>query len=797
MRVSRRTRERGQALFAVVVTAALVLAIGSAVIGIASINTERARNTRLDEQLAQAARSGLAQGRFLLWERYTAWVPGVLPPGFPPHGNLAYARQYLDTQMATATVGAQQLLAGTTIDLATLVLSPGAVGGMNAQGDRVWVRVTAERTDPDDRTTLVLLRSIATSWNPALGDRASRLAAGLPADQRVSETVLRYGGPLFNGFDFALLANAINCTFCHAQMDNSHRMYNTDPLKYGTFDRIKVASLESLEMRSNQQVQSRIAGTLYVQGSVVDQNGTPLTPNGSGNVWGSNGLRTVAFDSSGKIQENTNSNPVNRVTSTAFADSHKDGSGNYDTPFGNFYKQYPTDPALQIDGVVPDKFPPVVADENNNRHVDDTEWTDHITNGGFSGTVGGGVARVVLPKDGSTKYNHSRLPIGNGASGSPENGTIPTGGTSSQSVILVGTYNNPITIDGKVAIDGDLIISGYVKGTGQLLVRGNIYIEGDLRYADGADVNNKRTFGVAQDGTENAVAYAAGGTILHGSFLWGQGMSGYSNYQVTGEGNEQGSNVSWGVGMPMNQLGWWNRAEWTKSLPNYNNGLQQPTNGSTGTPNLGYEPGYTPRFYTMRESGTVWLLGPNDNHRDLWGTPFKWTQDSNLPTGGYWNGDGRLDFYNPQGSKKLSQMGSDQPGAYTTLALLPKFISESNLRSLQRNSETDRRSAAASSPWASGSNAPWETATSGNRKYKLDGLFYTNNAMLFMARASGNDNSGAGQIEFNGSVVAADTGILAPSGLFLNYDYRTKAFLQIEDKTEVEIYTVMEREGIN
>jgi hypothetical protein len=276
-------------------------------------------------------------------------------------------------------------------------------------------------------------------------------------------------------------------------------------------------------------------------------------------------------------------------------------------------------------------------------------------------------------------------------------------------------------------------------------------------------------------------------------------MNGYSNYPVTGQGDEQGANVNWQVGMPMNQLGWWNRAEWTRSMPNYNTGLFQPTNGATGDTNPGYEAGYTPRFYTMREAGEVWLLGPNKNHTDLWGTPYKWTTDPSLPTGGFWNGDGKLNFYSPTGSKKLSQMGADQPGAYTTLALLPKFISESNLRDLQRNSETDRRAASANTPWnhASGANAPWESATSGNRKYKLDGLFYTHNAMLFMSKATGADNSGAGQIEFNGSVVAADTGILAPNGLYLNYDYRTKNFLQIEDRTQVELFVVLEREGVN
>ena len=71
--------------------------------------------------------------------------------------------------------------------------------------------------------------------------------------------------PPWDGLDFALLANNVNCIMCHTEVDSAQRVYNQDPSLYGTFDRTRVGSIESFQFRNNPD--SEIAGTLYIGGS--------------------------------------------------------------------------------------------------------------------------------------------------------------------------------------------------------------------------------------------------------------------------------------------------------------------------------------------------------------------------------------------------------------------------------------------------------------------------------------------------------------------------------------------------
>lgn len=795
-------RERGQALFLVLVAAMLVMLIGTAIVQVAQLNQQRAKSNRTDEQLLNAARVGFAQAKYGLWNQYLKSTVGSKASGDP--GNLTNARAYLD---GFSTLGpwpaTANLPAGATIQVfPDLVLSKGSIGGMSATGQSMWVRVTAERQDSAAGTsTFVKLRSVATVWDPATATRAARQTAGLPADQRVVETIVRYGGAEFDGFRFALLANAVNCTFCHADIDNASRVHNHDPTQAGTFDRVRVATLETLEMRTG--ANSYVAGTLYVQGFMVNSQGTEITTSHAA-FTNSNGLKAAQVDSNGKIVEDATVNgsgnfangPEARLTKENFTQGATNGAGEPVNQYDNIYQNYPADPTKQVDGPLPDKFPPVVSDTNDNRKIDDSEWTAHVSSFGSAtdpAVITGGTARLLFDNTANEKYSGNNLPT----SGSD---TIPPV-TTGKSAILVGTDTNPIEINGKVAFDGDVVISGTIKGSGQILARGNIYIQGDLKYADGTDASGNRTFGVADDGTKNVVAYAAGGMIIHGQYLMGD----RNNWKKQDGEGLNGTKTSYG-GWALQETAWWNRTELTKAMPFFDAAKNRPTldpgvGGSLANPtnaaNPAYIPGYKPRFYTFAEhdhpgdKGKIWIYGYGSDYNAWDGGITNWDN-----TRGYWQGDGNANVYGE--SQKLedlmntmdtrgdgtlnglkNNMANGSSSAYDTLAMDPKdgWIDQDVFRDIQINSDADR------------------LANRGRTAFQLDGLFYTSNAMIFAARGQNRD-SGNSRIEFNGSVVAADTGILSGGGLKLNYDVRTRAYLNIEDNSEVELYTVIEREGI-
>ena len=166
----------------------------------------------------------------------------------------------------------------------------------------------------------------------------------------------------FAGFRFAILAKNINCIMCHANVDNAARYYNTDPSLEGTFDRARVASLESLMLRTS-SAESRIAGTLYTRGLVTNDLGVPITDLSPSNK----GLDAWEMDSEGKILEPLN---VVKMANT---------TGSPLPSYGNLYLDYPSDPSQMTDGALPSTFPSAIPDFNNNRQVDHAEF-DEVAN---------------------------------------------------------------------------------------------------------------------------------------------------------------------------------------------------------------------------------------------------------------------------------------------------------------------------------------------------------------------------------------------------------------------------------
>lgn len=69
-----------------------------------------------------------------------------------------------------------------------------------------------------------------------------------------------------------------------------------------------------------------------------------------------------------------------------------------------------------------------------------------------------------------------------------ENGTIKQGGTTivdntlEGNVVLIGTDDNPIEIDGPVVVTGDVLIKGVVKGQGTIFSGRNTHVIGNITY---------------------------------------------------------------------------------------------------------------------------------------------------------------------------------------------------------------------------------------------------------------------------------------------------------------------------
>ncbi len=636
---------------------------------------------------------------------------------------------------------------------------------------------------------------------------------------------LRVSGARFTGFQFAVLANNINCILCHAEFHQNDLLLNNDPTQYGNFDRVKIASLESLLIRKT-EADSRVAGTTYTRGRVYNKDGTLLDAAGIA----SSDLRGWGFsDQNGKIVQD----PANGAMSeTGLSNATVDSEGQLHQ-FANLYLDYPTEKEDMTDGELPLNFPSPFPDDNGDRKVNPEEFEKYVisANGSINfelppeeagGTITAGVAYGV--PSGAT-YTGTSLPT---ASDAGTLAQLANEGAYEGNLILVGTDDDPIVIENKVAINGDLVIKGQIKGRGQLMVSGNVYVVGDVTYADAAG-----EFGEAADGTENAFALEAGGNILMGdyvtiraknnykavstgpntyndvvdTYVW-QGkfirvdtansnatMSsgkttavGYFDAAVADAGAPTGTTQTWTYtsggkthtvyekpeGMfsfTTSELMLFNRMERQKAAP--------PGNADYNA--TYYIPGYTPRYYKLRDGAPIY------QYRVTGSTSASLKEHA-------------VNYLSP-GVETLSESPADPTyigSNATVLSLSPQanWITESTLRQIWFEDEQWRQTQANPDPADPDRyRVPW----------RFDGLLYTNNCIFGVTR--GNTRHGSrtyGMMIVRGAIVCADLGMLVADsghtaeykpdgtvdpyycGLRLYYDKRVDAFLNVEDPTQVQ-----------
>ncbi|WP_145195927.1 hypothetical protein [Planctomycetes bacterium Poly30] len=496
----------------------------AAFLGLA-VNASEGNMSRADR--FGTTRAGRSVNKLLaenLWSSYQRNLGGADP-------SVASLRAYLDAQGFPHSPGPDPARVEV---LGRLGLAQDAAGHRvfgNVQIDSVLVH----RVDEARATRLI----VTTLPRTRRGIERSH------ADVATQETdVFALEPARWDGLDYTLLANNINCIMCHTHVDDARRIYaGTAMLDAGEFQRARVGSIESFQFREDPD--STIAGTLYLGGPAIDADGRPITD------WAHLPLKGAALDGSGRLIEDGYGGLVE--TDLVPADMASP------IPYQNLYVDYLAQ-ASQVDGTLPDRFPPPFRDDGgfdpatgtptpagaDNRIVDDNEFAGTVAS--YNGTLSGGAISVIAPGDRITTDAAARALVAGTDTG--------LGAVTEGNVVLTGTDSRPIRINGDVAIDGDLIISGPIEGTGSLWVRGNIYVRGDLEYADmmsGSD----RQFGISPRGVSNALAMTAGGNVVIGDPFrpqWGEGAA--------VDGTPSGT---WNF--TLEQTAVFNRREWIKTQP--------------------------------------------------------------------------------------------------------------------------------------------------------------------------------------------------------------------------------------
>ncbi len=480
-----------------------------------------------DSRVEAIADTAIALAANRIWTDFEAFAG---PNGMHPWNFRTYMEGLGITDQAGVTMPAAQSF------LAAANLSQDGEGHYPMSGGYI-TDIGIVRVDSLDSTRITI--SARASMNPVN-------TPGRDNNQATVQQTFEVTRPDWQGMDYALLANNVNCILCHAEIDDAERFYNQDPLAQNSFDRVRVGSLESIHIRSNPN--SKIAGTLYLGGEALEADGDPLTN------WGSLNLQSAAFGSDAKLIE--------------------DGFGNLS--WGSFEPADATEPEAgenlyldylangdegQVDGALPGYFPSPFPDNGgydpatgvatpglaDNRVLDRNEFLASAQ--AAIGSLSGGRSAVV--PEGTVLNDLGELDSALDA------GNLGIGGVTTGNVILHGTKANPIVLDGTVAIDGDLIISGYVKGQGSLMASGNVFIPGDLLYEDGTNGDGQRTYGVSSDGALNSLALTAGGNVTIGDPSHGP----YWN-----PGSIDGTKDT-GFNFIMDELAIFNRGEWIKTQP--------------------------------------------------------------------------------------------------------------------------------------------------------------------------------------------------------------------------------------
>ncbi len=223
------------------------------------------------------------------------------------------------------------------------------------------------------------------------------------AQRQITRTIKISGTP-YSGDRFAMLTNNSNCSFCHLHIDTMKRVYDTGTTNQ--YDRALVGVLGTDQINwqaTGHDPDSFVAGTIYSR--------SPLPPIYSPPGWWTGGVTQDANKvygiqwvagkpgkvSAGKDLTLLRSKPFLTAGSSSadVADAaayDAKALANKNLANMKLYYNYPTSSEGEApDEKLPDVFPTVIPDPNNNGLIEDSEWLSYVSSapsGSLSTTTG-------------------------------------------------------------------------------------------------------------------------------------------------------------------------------------------------------------------------------------------------------------------------------------------------------------------------------------------------------------------------------------------------------------------------
>lgn len=579
--------------------------------------------------------------------------------------------------------------------------------------------------------------------------------------KRVLTQTLIVSSDLFKGFDYALLSNNVNCIFCHAKVTSIEDAYAARPTTdQGRLDKVKVATLESLEVRTG-SANTFVGGTIYTRGDFLCDS-----------AGGSTGCTGKSVTNPGVVDVKTydlNNNKVGTNANTALA-GNQNCAVNTCTVGQNFYQNYPKGGGA--DGDVPNDFPLPVADENGNRFIDDNEWQAAISDDTGGSLTGGTIGVSQLGKKITDRGAYS---------GAAQVSTTDSVDGVRANLVLTGSDTSPLNINGTLYVDGDVVISGRVKGAGKIVARGNIYVVGDLQY-DCTDTQQKRDCDYSQTSTLPQFGLVAGGNISVGDYTTPKTHYGATDASTFGSDDTAILSDSTIVEPRYKNA---NNKNSTAKMPQVSGGDATVKSTSGKTIKLSaVAPGFV--------AGEVAVFNKNElakwNNDKTYKPRFYKLRDSDdYPF--YYTGTGEA----PGTYNDVKDVPPAAINAGVTISVSPNddWISENKLKQMW----IDNIEAPSRASLSQVSNKPRGSRTDQNKPLQIDGLLYSSNATFALARGQSKIQ---GSTVINGALVSADTGILSGGknwqnnqrvgtgnnqinpGLSLHYDSRLRGLIKLK-----------------